>query len=78
MRPIPETAANRGACRRIIRVDKTLSDNAMAGDDFQISISYALWAQWGEIAVEREGTARAARAEWSHSIGMARSLHRRC
>jgi hypothetical protein len=44
-------------------VDKTLSDSAMAGDDLQISISYALWGQWGEIAVEREGIARAARAE---------------
>jgi hypothetical protein len=50
-------------CRRILRVDKTLSDSAMAGDDFQILISYALWDQWGEIAVEREGTARTARAD---------------
>jgi hypothetical protein len=56
----------------------TVSDSAGLTDDFQISISYALWDQWGEIAVEREGTARAARAEWSHSIGMAKSLHRRC
>ena len=35
----------------------------MATDDIRILISYALWGQWGEIAVEREGTARAARAE---------------
>jgi hypothetical protein len=28
-----------------------------------ITMSYALWLQWGEIAVEREGSARAARAE---------------
>ena len=41
----------------------TVSDSAGLTDDFQISISYALWDQWGEIAVEREGIARAARAE---------------
>jgi hypothetical protein len=44
-------------------VDKILSDSAMATDDIQILISYALWSQWGQIAVEREGTARTARAE---------------
>src|SRR6187455_1787194 len=45
------------------RVDKILSDSAMATDDIQILISYALWSQWGQIAVEREGTAWTARAE---------------
>jgi hypothetical protein len=50
-------------CRRILRVDKTPSDSVGITDDIQISISYALWGQWGEIAVEREGTARAARAD---------------
>jgi hypothetical protein len=44
-------------------VDKTLSDRGMATESIQILISYALWGQWGEIAVEREGMARAARAE---------------
>ena len=29
----------------------------------EVLISYALWAQWGDIAVEREGRARAARAD---------------
>jgi hypothetical protein len=32
-------------------VDKILSDSAMATDDIQILISYALWSQWGQIAV---------------------------
>ena len=50
-------------CCRILRVDKNLSDGGTATDGIQVLISYALWAQWGEIAVEREGTARAARAE---------------
>ena len=45
------------------RVDKILSDSAMATDDIQILISYALWSQWGQIAVEREVTARTARGE---------------
>jgi hypothetical protein len=57
-------------------VDKTLSDSALAGDDIQILISYALWDQWGEIAVEREGTARAARAELvaQHGHGQAPAM----
>jgi hypothetical protein len=50
-------------CRRILRVDKTVSDSVGVTDGIQILISYALWDQWGEIAVEREGAARAARAE---------------
>jgi hypothetical protein len=50
-------------CCRILRVDKNLSDGGTATDGIQVLISYALWAHWGEIAVEREGTARAARAE---------------
>lgn len=50
-------------CRRILRVDKTVSDSVGLTDGIQILISYALWDQWGEIAVEREGAARAARAK---------------
>jgi len=35
-----------------------------AGAGFgRILISYALWAQWGEIAVQQEGNARAARSD---------------
>jgi hypothetical protein len=33
------------------------------GEGIQILIGHALWAQWGEIAVEREGRARSARAD---------------
>jgi hypothetical protein len=41
---------------------RRVTDWVGVSDSIQISISYALWAQWGEIAIEREGRARAARA----------------
>jgi hypothetical protein len=50
-------------CCRILRVEKNLSDGGTGTDGIQVLISYALWAQWGEIAAERKCTARAARAE---------------
>lgn len=43
--------------------EKQLTDVATASDGIRIMISYALWAQWGDIAVEREGRARDARAD---------------
>jgi len=38
-------------------------DKATLGEHTSVMISYALWVQWFEIAVEQEGQARAARAE---------------
>jgi hypothetical protein len=39
-----------------------LADRGQANDGLQIMIIHALWVQWGEIAVEREASAREARA----------------
>jgi hypothetical protein len=50
-------------CGTLLRVEKNLSDGGTGTDGIQVLISYALWAEWGEIAAERKCTARAARAE---------------
>ncbi len=43
--------------------EKQLADVGSGNDNIEILISYALWIQWGDIAIEREDRARTARAD---------------
>jgi len=38
--------------------EKQLADVGSGNDNIEILISYALWIQWGGIAIEREDRAR--------------------
>ena len=52
-----------------------LGDVAQVTEALSVSIGYALWGQWGEIATQREHAARAARgqmlAEHRHGVNYA-------
>ncbi len=38
-------------------------EQVSATDGIQVSMSTALWSLWADVAIEREGTARSARAD---------------
>jgi hypothetical protein len=52
-----------------------LTERVGITDTVQVSIGVALWFEWGDIAIEREGTARTAREQMLQADAAGRSIH---